>query len=78
MKYDRSKLKGRIIEKFGKQSVFAEKIGISIVSMSKKLTGKIAISTDDIIEWSKPELLDIPPSEYHLYFFVHKVQGNEL
>lgn len=73
MAFDYSKLRGRIIERFGKIKVFAEAYGISEVSMSKKLNGHTAISPDDIMKMSEPELLDIRPEEYHLYFFKVKV-----
>lgn len=70
MKFNYSKLKGRIIEKFGSQKAFAKAYGISNVSMSRKLNGSIGISPEDIVSMSAPELLDIQPSEYHEYFFV--------
>lgn len=70
MVFNYDKLIGRIIEKFGSRKAFAKKVGISYVSMSNKLNGKIKISLDEIVEWSKPELLDIQPSEYHIYYFI--------
>lgn len=76
MEFDYSNLRGRIIAKFGSLKAFAKAVGISNVSMSKKLAGKIAISVEDIVYWSKPELLDIPSVEYHLYFFVKKVHNS--
>ena len=75
MSFDYSKLRGRIIEKFGSIKAFAEACGLSTVTMSKKLNGKVAVSPEDIVKWSAPELLDIQPSEYHLYFFVKKVHA---
>lgn len=75
MEYDYSKLRGRIIEKFGSIKAFAKAYGLSYVTMSNKLNGKVGISSDDIVKMSKPELLDIPPAEYHLYFFVIKVHA---
>ena len=75
MAYDYSKLRGRIVEKFGKQSAFADAIKLSNTSLSRKLTGKVAISIDDIKFWSNPALLDIAPSEYHEYFFAEKVHN---
>ena len=71
MAFDYSKLRGRIIEKFGSIKAFAEAFGVSAVTMSNKLNGKVAISPDDIVKMS--ELLDIRPEEYHLYFFKIKV-----
>ena len=74
MEYDYSKLLGRIIEKFGTQGNFAEAVGKSENTISRKLNGKMAITTDDIKEWSKPELLDIEPLKIGIYFFKQKVQ----
>lgn len=67
MAFKYNKLRGRIIEKFGSIREFAKAYGISLNSMSKKLNGKTAISTNDIVKMAK--LLDIKPSEYHEYFF---------
>lgn len=64
-KYDR--LRGRIIEKYGSQEKFAEIIGISANSMSKKMNGKTGFSQRDIVRWS--ELLSIDKSDYSEYFF---------
>lgn len=69
MALDYSKLRGRIVEKFGTIKAFSEAYGITNVSMSKKLNGKTAISPDDITKMSLPEFLDIQPKEYHEYFF---------
>ena len=73
MQFDYSKLRGRIIEKFGSIKAFAEAYGLTSVTMSNKLNNKVTISTDDIVRMSEPEFLDIPPSEYHTYFFAPKV-----
>ncbi len=64
-KYDR--LRGRIIERYGSQEKFAEIIGISSNSMSKKMNGKTGFSQRDIVRWS--ELLGIDKSDYSEYFF---------
>ena len=72
--FDYSKLIGRIIEKFGTRRAFAEAVGISENSMSQKLSNKMAITTDDIKEWCKPEFLDIHCDEIGVYFFTLKVQ----
>lgn len=69
MEYDYSKLRGRIVEKFGTIRAFAKAYGISYVSMSAKLNGRVAISPKDIDKMSTPEMLDIQPCDYHLYFF---------
>lgn len=75
--FDYSKLLGRIIEKFKSQRAFAEIVGLSEQSMSKKLTGKMTITIDDIKKWSSEELLDIPAADWHVYFFTPKVQEVE-
>jgi hypothetical protein len=72
--FDYSKLIGRIVEKFGTRGAFAAAYGISENSMSQKLNGKMKITTDDIIEWIKPQFLDIAVEEIPVYFFAEKVQ----
>lgn len=67
MNYKYDKLRGRIVEKYGSQEKFAELIGISSNSMSKKMNGKTGFSQKDIVRWS--EILDIKKSEYSEYFF---------
>lgn len=67
MRYKYGKLRGRIIEKYGCLTKFSKKIGISMTSLSKKMTGKVGFSQNDITEWS--EVLDIDKSEYGDYFF---------
>ncbi len=73
MPFDYNKLRGRIIEKFGSIKAFADAYGLTNVTMSNKLNGKTAISMEDIVRMSAPDLLDIPPSQYHEYFFTKKV-----
>ena len=65
--FEYRKLKGRIVEVYGSYGQFAEALGISNVTMSKKLTGKTQFSQTDIIVWC--EALSIPLSESALYFF---------
>ena len=69
--FDYSKLRGRIVEKFGTQSKFADANGISDRSMSLKLNNGIGLSQNEILEWCN--LLDIPTGEIPLYFFTVKV-----
>ena len=76
LKRDYSKLIGRIIEKFGTRKAFAEACGFSENTISKKLSGKMAITTNDINNWCEPELLDIAIHDIHEYFFAFKVQEN--
>ena len=74
--FDYSKLIGRIIEKFGTRKSFASAVGYSENTISRKLSGKIPISTEDITEWSSPSVLDISYSDIPEYFFKLKVQAN--
>lgn len=67
MGFDHSKLRGRIVEKYGTESNFAEKWGKSKQTLSLKLCGKVAITQDDIAEWC--ELLDIKVADAGPYFF---------
>lgn len=73
--FDYSKLRGKIKEKCGTQSVFASTIGLSDVSVSNKLNNNV--------EWGQEEMeramlvLGILPAEIHSYFFTHKVEKNE-
>lgn len=71
-KFDRSKLAGRIVEKYGSRCKFAEVCGITKASMTKKLQGTMGITFSDIVNWS--ELLEIPYKDIPKYFFVKKVK----
>lgn len=72
--FDYKKLRGRIREKFTTQAAFASAIGISNVSVSNKL--------NNIIDWRQEEIekatdvLEIPYTEVHTYFFTHEVEKN--
>lgn len=76
MEFDYSKLRGRIVEKFKRQSVFAKKMSWSERTLSLKLNGKVY--------WKQPEidlackLLEINTAEIPVYFFTHKIQTFEL
>ena len=72
MEFDYKKPKGRIIEKFGKQSALAKAIGMSEHSMSVKLNGKKYFTQTEIRKIS--DCLDIPLLETGDYFFTPKVQ----
>ncbi len=69
MSFNYSKLEGRIVEKFGSRRAFAEAYGVAENTISRKLNGKVAISTADIVRMSSEEFLDIPAAQYHEYFF---------
>lgn len=67
MPYTYNKLKGKIVEVFGNQNNFASKLGVSEVSVSRKLNRKTEFSQSDIERWSN--LLGIETAEYGDYFF---------
>ena len=69
--YDTSKLKGRIVEKFGTQGAFAEKVHCSLSFLSLYMNGKKKLDQPTMDSWIKA--LEIPENEIHLYFFTHKV-----
>lgn len=62
-----NKLRGKIVEVFGSQSVYAEALGISKNSLSKKLNCKTEFNQTDIRKWC--QLLEIPLEEAGTYFF---------
>lgn len=69
--FDYSKLRGKIVEKFGTQGKFAAINGMSDRSMSLKLNNGIGLSQDEILKWC--ELLNIDKTEISIYFFEEKV-----
>ena len=69
--FDYSKLKGKIIEKFGSQTAFAKALGVSDATMTSKLTGKTYFSQDEIMK--SLEFLDIEPGLTTDYFFTARV-----
>lgn len=65
--FDYSKLRGRIIEKYGSIMRFAEDTSTSQPRVSNILNDKAYLNQTEIIEWS--DLLDIPHDDIALYFF---------
>lgn len=69
MSYDYSKLRGKIVEVFGKNESFAPAMGMSERTLSLKL--------NSLRFWKQPEmekacdLLGIPREEIPAYFFAH-------
>jgi hypothetical protein len=62
-----AKLRGRIIEKFGSQSAFAAAMGWREALLSAKLNNKSEWAISESMKAC--ELLEIPMSEAHQYFF---------
>ena len=71
MPYNYSKLLGRIVEKVGTQSRFAEKMEMSERTISLKLNGKVGWKQDEIVKAC--EVLDIRDMEIPNYFFTPKL-----
>lgn len=69
--FNYSKLKGRIVEKFGTQNKFAEVNNMSNRSMSLKLNNGIGLSQEEILDWC--EKLEICTNDIPTYFFTRKV-----
>ena len=67
MSFKYNKLRGRIIEIFGSQAKFAEKIGQSEQIVTAKLAGRSSFTQDNIVTWS--EALDIDQNDIGSYFF---------
>lgn len=61
------KLRGRIVEKYQNIANFARKLKVEPNVISRKLSGKIGMTKNDIKIWS--DLLEIPLEEIGIYFF---------
>lgn len=74
--FDYSKLKGRIIEKFGIQSKFAAANQLSDRSISLKLNNEVSLSQEEILKWCS--ILEIENVDIPTYFFGKKVSKMKL
>jgi hypothetical protein len=72
MAFDYSKLKGRIIEKFGTQRDFAKAMGTSERTLSLKLNNMIFFRQDEI--GKATDLLHLHAEDMNEYFFTPKVK----
>lgn len=61
------RLRGKITEQYGTIGAFAAETGLSRTSVTMKLSGKVAISAKDMINWSN--LLGIDHADIPSYFF---------
>ena len=68
--YDYSKLRGRIVEKFGNYTAFFKVLDITPTQGSKKINDKAGFSQDDMVLWSK--LLEIDLSDIGSFFCTQK------
>lgn len=71
MHFDYSKLRGRIIEKFGTCEAFNNAAGWHPNKTSRILTNKHKMFTEDMEKFV--ELLDIDTADIKAYFFTRKV-----
>ena len=72
MAFDYSRLKGKIVEKFGTQGAFAKALGLSQRALSLKLRGKVFFRQDEIER--AINLLCIKKEDIDKYFFAQNVQ----
>lgn len=64
------KLRGKIVEMFRTQSAFADAMEMNKATLNGKLNNRSQWTADEIT--TACELLGIPLSEAHLYFFCSK------
>ena len=69
--FDYKKLKLKIKEVFDVQEVFAKAMGMSYTALNQRLNGAVEWKLSEVAKAC--DLLHIPHSEAHLYFFVLKV-----
>ena len=71
MKWNYSKLRGKIKEIFGTQDAFAEAIGIGRVSLSQRLNDMLEFTQEEMFRAC--DLLGIPMRDIQEYFFTPQV-----
>lgn len=67
--YDTSKLRGRIVEKFGTLSEFSKAANCSFSFLSQYMNGKKKLDQPTMEKWI--DLLDIDAPDISAYFFAH-------
>ena len=72
MSFDYSRLRGKIVERFGSQGAFAKALGVSQKTLSMKINNKIFFAQDEINK--SIELLGIDHADIDKYFFTQNVQ----
>ena len=75
IQYDYSKLRGKIKEVFGTQTVFASEMGMYEATLSKKINNIVEFSQNEMNKTC--DLFHEPYSMIPIYFFTHKVQETE-
>lgn len=74
--FETSKLRGRIVEKYGTLRAFAAAVGNSYSFISLYMNGQKVLDQKMIDSWAAA--LDIPSNEYQDYFFTKKVHDTEI
>lgn len=74
MTFDHSKLRGRMVEKFGSVSAVADQLGITPATMSSRLRNQTQFKASEIMMLCASQCLDIPKAEVITYFFTEKVR----
>lgn len=69
--FNYNKLRGKIVEKYGTLSNFADSIGKAVAWVSAKLNSGTGFSAAEVTTWCKA--LEIEKSEVGIYFFTEKV-----
>lgn len=69
MKFDYSKLSGRIVEKFGTRKAFVEALGKTSSWLSARMVGPTPFTDAEIMRMCEEDLLDIEPQDIPTYFF---------
>lgn len=70
MKNNYSKLRGRIVERYGTLAAFAEAIGISRASVANKFSGKNGFTRKSITIWGTALDIDITDPVQVAEFFL--------
>ena len=74
MAFDYNKLRGRIVEKFGNQSEFANAMGLSERTISLKINGKRPWKQEEILKAIQiPGLTDDDIQDYFFTLKVHNI-----
>lgn len=73
--FDTSKLRGRIVEKYGSQVAFSKVVNNSISYISQYLNGRKMLSQKTIDKWAAA--LEISSEDIPAYFFNKKVHETE-
>ncbi len=71
MRFDYSKLRGKIVEKFGNYTNFCDKIGWTTSELSSKLSNKRHFTVTDIYSISK--VLELQTEEIGAFFYTPEV-----